>query len=385
METRARYVLIGAFVLACLLAGFGFVYWVANSGGIGARAVYAIRFEQPVSGLLPGATVLFNGVRVGAVSSISLDPARPKQVAAIISVEPKTPIRTDTAVDITFQGLTGAPAIDLRGGAADAPKLAVKDGEAPLLLAGSDVGKSLTDSARDTLRRVDTMIDQNAQSLNTAITGVAAFADMLGKNSKRVEGLLGGLESLTGGGKKETPPTYDLAAASLTGLDRPMGAQIVVGDVSAILVFDTQKILTRTAAGTFVPLADAQWSDNLPRLVQAKLVQSFENAQQLAEVSRPIEQLTPRFRLEVGIRAFQLVPEPQLHAAIELTVRLVGDKGAVAAGKLFSASAPAKSGAPADAVDTFNRAFTQVADEVVRWTASAVAAQAADAPPKKDL
>ena len=40
MENRARYGLIGAFVLVCILAGFGFVYWIANTGGIGARSVY---------------------------------------------------------------------------------------------------------------------------------------------------------------------------------------------------------------------------------------------------------------------------------------------------------------------------------------------------------
>jgi phospholipid/cholesterol/gamma-HCH transport system substrate-binding protein len=384
METRARYALIGAFVLACILVGFGFVYWIANVGGIGARAVYAIRFEQPVSGVAPGASVLFNGVRVGVVSSIGLDPTQPKQVTALISVDPATPIRADTEVDIASQGFTGAPAIALKGGAADAPKLAAKEGEPPLLIAGADVGRSLTEAARDTLRRVDTVIDENAKPLNTTIEGAAAFADMLGKNSKRVEGLLGGLESLIGTGKKETPPTYDLMAASVADLDRPMAAQVVVGEVSAVLVFDSQRILTRTSAGTFIPLANAQWSDNLPRLVQAKLVQSFENAQQLAEVSRPIEQLTPQFRLEIGIRAFQIVPEPQPHAVVELTARLVSEKGSVTAAKLFSASAPSKSATPADAVDALNRAFAQVAEATVRWTAGAVAENAPDGR-KKDL
>src|SRR5450759_1014644 len=65
METRARYILIGSFALAVLLAGFGFVYWIKTLGGFGQRAVYDVRFEQPVSGLTPGAGVLFNGIRAG--------------------------------------------------------------------------------------------------------------------------------------------------------------------------------------------------------------------------------------------------------------------------------------------------------------------------------
>ncbi len=74
MENSARYTLIGAFALACLLATFSFVYWIKNVGGLGQRALYEIRFEQPVSGLAIGASVLFNGVRAGAVTRIALDP-----------------------------------------------------------------------------------------------------------------------------------------------------------------------------------------------------------------------------------------------------------------------------------------------------------------------
>ena len=97
METRARYVLIGSFALACLLAGFGFVYWIKTLGGFGQRAVYDVRFEQPVSGLTAGAGVLFNGIRAGTVTRIDLNPNNPKQVTAAISVDPKTPTRLNAS------------------------------------------------------------------------------------------------------------------------------------------------------------------------------------------------------------------------------------------------------------------------------------------------
>ena len=69
METRAPYALIGLFVLAAIAAGFGFVYWLHNSGGLTERTVYRVRFENTVSGLLTGAAVLFNGIRVGEVTA----------------------------------------------------------------------------------------------------------------------------------------------------------------------------------------------------------------------------------------------------------------------------------------------------------------------------
>ncbi|MGB3022331.1 MAG: MlaD family protein, partial [Methyloceanibacter sp.] len=74
METRARYALIGMFMLAVIAASFAFVYWLENKGGFGQQAYYRVRFENSVSGLLVGSAVLFNGIRVGEVTALTLDP-----------------------------------------------------------------------------------------------------------------------------------------------------------------------------------------------------------------------------------------------------------------------------------------------------------------------
>ena len=374
METRARYVLIGSFALACLLAGFGFVYWIKTLGGFGQRAVYDVRFEQPVSGLTAGAGVLFNGIRAGTVTRIDLDPNNPKRVTAAISVDPQTPIRADTQVDITYLGFTGAPAIALKGGSAQAPRLTSENGHPAVLIAAPDAGRSLTESAQETLRRVDDILKQNAEPLHTAITGIATFADMLGRNSQRVEGLIGGLENLAGtGAPKQGPAIYDLAAATaFPQIAKTIKGHLVVPDPSAIILFDTQKILIRSGAGTYSNVNAAQWTDNLPKLLQARIVQSFENAHQLSAVSRPLEQLTAEYRLELAIRSFQIMLEPSPNAVVDVTARLVSDKGVVAGARMFTASIPAKSTEAADAVAALNQAFSQVAGEIVVWTVGAI-------------
>src|SRR6516164_6646985 len=96
METRAPYALIGLFVLAAIGAVFGFAYWLNNTGGLSERAVYRVRFENTVSGLLTGAAVLFNGIRVGEVTALGLNPDDPRQVMATIAVVAATPVRSDT-------------------------------------------------------------------------------------------------------------------------------------------------------------------------------------------------------------------------------------------------------------------------------------------------
>src|ERR1041385_4399466 len=130
METRAPFVVVGAFVLAAIVAAFGFVYWLHNSGGLGPRATYHVEFEGSVPGLLVGAAVLFNGIRVGEVTGLGLAPDSPRRVNATISVSSTTPARSDTKAGLEFQGLTGVPVIALEGGL-----LQTKSGEVPTLVA----------------------------------------------------------------------------------------------------------------------------------------------------------------------------------------------------------------------------------------------------------
>jgi phospholipid/cholesterol/gamma-HCH transport system substrate-binding protein len=85
METRAPFVIIGAFVLAAIVAVFGFVYWLNNTGGLGPRTTYHVQFDGSVPGLLIGAGVLFNGIRVGEVTDLALAPDSPRRVNATIS------------------------------------------------------------------------------------------------------------------------------------------------------------------------------------------------------------------------------------------------------------------------------------------------------------
>ena len=115
METRARYALIGLFMLAVIAGSFAFVYWLENKGGFGQRETYKVRFEGPVSGLSTGSPVLFNGLRVGEVTGLSLNPGEPQTVIATIAVQQGTPIRDDTKVGLEQQGLSGGAAVTLRG------------------------------------------------------------------------------------------------------------------------------------------------------------------------------------------------------------------------------------------------------------------------------
>src|ERR1700752_3706481 len=141
METRAPFVIVGAFVLAAIAAAFGFVYWLHNSAGIGTRSTYHLQFDGPVPGLLAGASVLFNGIRVGEVTELKLATDNPRRVNAAIAVAADTPVRADTKVGLDFQGLTGVPVVALEGGKE------VAAGGMSTLIAELGAGQSMTQAA----------------------------------------------------------------------------------------------------------------------------------------------------------------------------------------------------------------------------------------------
>src|SRR5262245_26368910 len=290
MENKARYVVIGLFTLGVTLAGFLFVYWLQNVGGLGQRAVYQIRFQSPVSGLLRGSAVLFNGIRVGEVTGVALAAQDPKQVSVWIAVDPATPVRVDTKADVEFQGLTGATAIALRGGSPTAPPLSAVGPEPPLLVADDAATQSLTAAAREALRRLDSILADNAEPLKSTLGNLNTFSAALARNSDKLDGIVAGLERFTGGGAKGPLTTFDLTAPrAFPRAEKVVQAQISVPDPSAPISLDNQKMLPPypDAPG----YGNAQWADTIPKLVQAKVIQALENASYVSAVSRPLDAL----------------------------------------------------------------------------------------------
>ncbi len=150
--------------------------------------------------------MLFNGVPVGEVTNLALIPDAPDEVMATISIVRDVPVRIDTHVGLVFSGLTGTAEVALVGGAPDAPPLTSDGGTPPLLVADPASMRDMTQAARDVLARLDTILSDNANSLHDAIGNIDAFAGALARNSNRVDGILQGLERLTGARPRRRPP-----------------------------------------------------------------------------------------------------------------------------------------------------------------------------------
>jgi phospholipid/cholesterol/gamma-HCH transport system substrate-binding protein len=367
METRAPYVLIGSFVLAAILAVFGFVYWLNNSGGVGPRTNYHVQFQGPVPGLLVGAGVLFNGIRVGEVTQLGLAPDNPRFVNAIISVAAATPVRTDTKVGLDFQGLTGVPVVTLEGG-----MIVAKSGEPLTLIAEAGAGQSMTQAARDALRRVDTVLEDNSGPLKDTIANLRTFSDGLARNTGKLDGILAGLEKMTGGGTPVQKITYDLRVPQdLASAGKTLAASLAIPEPTAVAMLQTQRMLF-SPVGDVTGFADFLWADSIPKLVQARLIDSFENYDIAHAPLRTTDLGQADYQLLIDIRRFRIATDGETRVEIGLSARIVDKAGKVIASRLVESSEKLDKVVPAPAVAAFDAAFARIAKELIGWTVQSV-------------
>lgn len=179
--------------------------------------------------------------------------------------------------------------------------------------------------------------------------------------------LLAGCAALPGGGPAPLD-TFDLSAASVA----PHGhsrRQILIAQPSALKALDSQNIVIKTGSRSIEYLKGAQWADRLPLIVQARLAETFQRSGSFAGIGKPGEGLAIDYQVITEIRAFGVRADSGGVAEVGLFVRLLNDRnGEVRAAKEFSASAPVSGSGNKAYVDALNRAFGEVAEEIVNWT-----------------
>jgi len=121
METRANYVMVGAFVVICVIGLFVALVWVAGSQYREEYSYYQTYFNGPVTGLDNGTVVRYNGIDVGRVNKLAFDRADPKRVIVTLQVDPTLRLHVDSVASIESQGLAGATYLEITGGTATSP------------------------------------------------------------------------------------------------------------------------------------------------------------------------------------------------------------------------------------------------------------------------
>ena len=162
METRANYVLIGAFTLAAAAFMLLFGLWAAKYTSDKDWRHYDVIFDEAVTGLTEGGSVQYNGISVGSVDDLRLDPDDPRKVIARVKLRAETPVKTDTHAKLSFTGLTGTAFIQLTGGSPEAPLLASENGDdVPLIQTEASALQNIAETANKLVTRLDKVLSED--------------------------------------------------------------------------------------------------------------------------------------------------------------------------------------------------------------------------------
>ncbi|MDX1549685.1 MAG: MlaD family protein [Lysobacter spongiicola] len=183
METKANYVLIGAFTIVVSVFLLLFALWAANYSSEKSWQEYMVIFDEPVTGLSEGSSVQYNGISVGTVERLSLAPDDPRRVRALLRVQARAPVKTDTRAKMSMTGITGSPIIQLTGGSPEMPRLAdASESEIPIIETEPSALQNIADTANRLVARLDQVLSEEnvervANTLENIETMTATVAD----------------------------------------------------------------------------------------------------------------------------------------------------------------------------------------------------------------
>ena len=229
METRANYALIGAFVIAAVLAVAAFVLWLGQSQFRQDFENYDIVFEGPVN-LEEGASVRYIGIKVGEVSWVRIDREDASKVRARIRVDSETPVKTDSTASIQLAGITGVTFIQITAGSSNAPTLRARPGQpVPVIKAERTQldeivasGAEVLGKASLAIERINSVLsDENITSVENSIRNVEKITQNLASN----DGLVG-QASTTMKDISEAADRFEAASASVQKLSDDTNRQV---------------------------------------------------------------------------------------------------------------------------------------------------------------
>ena len=149
-----------------------------------------------MAGLNLNAPVKYNGVDVGKVREIQLDPANPERVNLLFAIERGTPIKEDTVAVLKTQGLTGIAYVELSGGARDAPPLRATAGSKyPVIRTKPSLGARLENVLTTVLAKLDStsnninaiLSDENQAAFTSALADIATVTHTIAARKDTID------------------------------------------------------------------------------------------------------------------------------------------------------------------------------------------------------
>lgn len=228
MEPRAHHILIGVFTLLIATGAILFSLWLAKTGSDNKTKDYTVVFTEAVRGLNRGGAVQYNGIRIGEVTKLELDPNDIRRVLVSISIQESIPVKKDTLARLALTGITGTSVIELTGGSPDSPDLEDEDktDDYPALIMATPSpmaelmagGEELVTNVSELLINANAFLSSdNAQRIGHSIEQLERLLEQLADGSESLPALFTSLNNASNEAEKMLKETRNLITKEGSG------------------------------------------------------------------------------------------------------------------------------------------------------------------------
>ncbi len=198
MEVKVNHTIVGLFAVSMLIALIIVVTWLSSGISTEHFKQYQVLMNESVAGLNIEAPVKYNGVQVGSVAKIGLDPNNPQRVLLLLDIFAGTPILTSTEATLKLQGITGLVYVGLATRDPAAPILLGRNGQLPLINARPSlsvrVDTAVTQLTNDVTKigeRVSELFShENGIAVRSSLQDIQAFSSSLAQSRKSLESVI---------------------------------------------------------------------------------------------------------------------------------------------------------------------------------------------------
>jgi phospholipid/cholesterol/gamma-HCH transport system substrate-binding protein len=268
METRAHYVAVGAFVLTMVFIAFVGVIYFSAVAPTTSFAHYDIYFKGAVTGLSKGSIVDYNGIPVGKVSDVEIDPNNVEQIRVTVEIDNKVVIKTDAKASVEANLLSGVGSVLISKGTQEAPVLTAKRGERyPVIEARRSAlanvyahAPELLDKLNDIADNLNALLsDENRKAVGEILTNVNKVTGDIATHDKDLTDLFANANTAVGSLGKllgHVDETYMAHDGIKDRLNRTLGDADEAAKEIRATAHDTRNVVNQFNAHTLTEVND---------------------------------------------------------------------------------------------------------------------------------
>ena len=177
MISTGQKIRLGVFITVITGALVLFFIMVAGNSLWNPRDLYYIRYSNTsVQGLQVGSSVVYQGIDIGNIKSVEIDPQNVEDIVITLSLDHDTPIKQDVKARLIPVGITGISQIQLSGGTRDAPLLkpgSTISAEQSSIAQASESLQSILTNIQDLLEDISSFVtEENRKNLGNILDSV---------------------------------------------------------------------------------------------------------------------------------------------------------------------------------------------------------------------